>query len=233
LPTPSNLRFKSAFRPTSAYEHLDSQLRNITAKRLSTNYVSFSKLSTSMGGFHAVSDISCCCSNADDSISDTSSTGDALSDSFLRPPWKIGHWIRRVWHQALLARRADRSPSDLAIRLLPGQRSGSVHSQSNDARSSIWPMALTAILSSGALRLLKSLQQLAISRAARAVIAAPSVGTEKARSRLRTRSVDRYDELEPPTEYRKRRARHGHLHSHDISPRELTGIANVPSDRRT
>ena len=153
------------------------ELRNITTKRLSTNYVSFSKSSTSMGGFRAVPAISCRCSNAGDSISDTANPGDALSDSFLRPPWKIGHWIRRVWHQALLAGRADRSPSDLAIRLLPGQRPGSVHSQSNDARSSIWPMALTAILSSGGYA--------PISRAARAVIAAPSVGTEKVRSRLR------------------------------------------------
>jgi hypothetical protein len=105
-----------------------------------------------MGGCHEVADISCRCSNAGDGISDSSSPCDTLSDSFLRRAWKIGHWITRVRHEALLAGRAYRSPSNLAIRLLPGQRPGSVHSQSNDARSSIWPMALIGILGSGTLR---------------------------------------------------------------------------------
>src|SRR5260221_12543475 len=127
---------------------VNSPLREYHSKKAKRE-LSVVLLSTSMRGFHADPDISgCCCSNTGVSVCDTASPGGALSDSFLRLRWKI----RRVWHQALLARRADRSPSDLAIRLLPGQRSGSVHSQSNDARSSIWPMALTAILGSGALR---------------------------------------------------------------------------------
>jgi hypothetical protein len=134
-----------------------------------------------MGGYHADPDIfGRCWRNADDGIADTSSTGGAQSDSFSHPP--------------LLAGRADRSPSDLAIRLLPGQRSGSVHSQSNDARSSLWPMALTATLRGGVCAPPpKSLQPVCdCPSRARVVIGASSIGTERARSAERFRSVDRY-----------------------------------------
>src|ERR1700761_6496382 len=50
------------------------------------------------------------------------------------------HWhhcprLLWLWHRTLLARRADRQSADLAKRILPGKRSGSLHSLSVDAGS--------------------------------------------------------------------------------------------------
>jgi hypothetical protein len=70
-----------------------------------------------------------------------------LMDSFLCPPWNVGYWIRRVWQRALLARRADRSSFNLAVRLLSGERSGSIHSKSTRAGSNKWPCGRTLIFS--------------------------------------------------------------------------------------
>lgn len=111
--------------------HVNSPLREHHSKKAKRELPTV-LVRTTNGGFHADPDISCCCcSNAGVSVSDAASPGGSLSDSFLR----LRRRIRRVWRRALLARRADRSSSNLAIRPLPGQRSGCVHSGSNHARS--------------------------------------------------------------------------------------------------
>jgi hypothetical protein len=113
--------------------HVNSPLREYHSKEAERE-LAVVVASTSMGGFHADPDLfgcGCCCSNAGVGACDTACPGGALSDSFLRLRWNI----RRVWQRTLLARRADRSSSYLAIRRLSGQRSGSIHSWSNHARS--------------------------------------------------------------------------------------------------
>jgi hypothetical protein len=104
------------FRLASGHMHVNSPLREYRSKK-TEHELAVILASTSIGAFHADPDISGCCSNAGVGVSDITGPSGALSDSFLRLRWQI----RRVWQRALLARRADGSSSNLAIRLLPGQ----------------------------------------------------------------------------------------------------------------